>query len=117
MDFSVKIERRNNVARVLLSGEMDVAAVGPFNVEFSPLEKEDGLALLVDLSGLTFIDSSGLHVLVEISNRARVRSGVVEIVALPDRMTRLFELTRVSHLITPAQNSTLLETFDQMDAH
>src|SRR5688572_22462956 len=73
MICSVSVERGNGIARLRLSGEMDMAAARPFRDEVSMLERE-GAHLLVDLDGLSFRDSSGLHALVGLDGRG-LKSG------------------------------------------
>ena len=110
MIFSVSVERGNGVARLFLRGEMDLAAAGPFRDEVSVLDRE-GVNLLVDLTGITFIDSSGLHELVALHDRGLKSGRTVEFIGPPERLVKLFELTRISYLITREQDSSLLASF------
>lgn len=112
MMFSVSVERGKGIARLRLSGEMDLAAARPFREKVSVLERE-GAHLLVDLDGLTFIDSSGLHELVGLYDRG-VKSGrAVEVIGPSDRLIKLFELTRLGYMITREHESRLLASFNQ----
>jgi anti-anti-sigma factor len=51
-------------------GEIDFARVGEFRADLARARGKSG-AIVVDLSGVSFIDSSGLCALVELHNRAR----------------------------------------------
>jgi anti-sigma B factor antagonist len=115
MLFNMRVRRADGVARVSLEGEMDMAAVEPFSKGISELEQE-GLDLLVDLRGLTFLDSSGLHQLVELHERSRRAQRTVEFVGTPSHLTKLFELTALGYLITDARDSRLSAWFDQIEA-
>jgi len=55
-------------------GELDIARVGDFRAALWDATREGAAAVLVDLSQVSFIDSSGLGALVELHNRLR-RSG------------------------------------------
>jgi anti-anti-sigma factor len=55
-------------------GELDIARVGAFRAALSDAAREGAAAVVVDLSQVSFIDSSGLGALVELHNRLR-RSG------------------------------------------
>ena len=51
--------------------------------------------LVVDLSGTTFLDSTGLGSLVSLRNQVLARGGRFAVVRPEDRVFRLFELTRL----------------------
>jgi len=55
-------------------GELDIARVGDLRATLREAAREDAAAVVVDLSQVSFIDSSGLGALVELHNRLR-RSG------------------------------------------
>ena len=55
-------------------GELDFARVGDFRAALWDAAREGAAAVVVDLSQVSFIDSSGLGALVELHNRLR-RSG------------------------------------------
>jgi anti-sigma B factor antagonist len=115
MLFRMNVQRANGVARVSLEGEMDMAAVDPFLRGLSEVEQEPGVEILVDLRGLTFLDSSGLHQLVELHERSLTAGRTVELVGTPDKLTKLFELTSLGYLITRQDDSRLLRQFDRAE--
>lgn len=63
-------------------GELDIARVGEFRAALSDAASEGAPAVVVDLSQVSFIDSSGLGALVELHNRLR-RSGRRLVVVAP----------------------------------
>jgi anti-sigma B factor antagonist len=71
---------------VLVSGELDIFS-GP--ILRHRLADLDGASMVLDLSGVTFIDSVGLHVLLDLFEAAAGRLSVI-----PGPATvRLFEIT------------------------
>lgn len=66
MSFGFSVEERNGVRVILLRGELDVATARKLADGLSALEDSP---VVIDLSGLTFIDSSGISVLVREYNR------------------------------------------------
>lgn len=52
--------------------------------------------IVVDLSGVSYIDSSGLGVLVAILKRTRQQGGGVKLKGLDGDVLQLFELTRLT---------------------
>lgn len=64
-------------------GELDIATVGDFRASLSDAAREGAGPVVVDLSQVSFIDSSGLGALVELHSRLR-RSGRRLAVVAPD---------------------------------
>jgi len=69
MPFAVEVQWRDDLAIVQPSGELDVATVETLRAALNGVE--GGGHLLLDLRGLSFIDSTGLHLLVALHQRAR----------------------------------------------
>ena len=67
--FAVDVQRRNDVAIVQPHGELDLATVETLRAALDGVEKAGRLVL--DLRGLSFIDSTGLHLLVALHRRAQ----------------------------------------------
>jgi anti-sigma B factor antagonist len=67
--FRVDVQRRNDVAIVQPQGELDLATVQTLQDALDGVERAGRLVL--DLRGLSFIDSSGLHLLVALDRRAQ----------------------------------------------
>ena len=76
--FSVRIERSARVHRFTPSGELDVATVPTLEAELDAVETLDpGRTIVVDLTELTFMDSTGLHLLVRLTERFPERLRVI----------------------------------------
>jgi anti-anti-sigma factor len=75
-----------------LSGELDLATAPLLHEQ---LERTTRVSetVVVDLSGVQFIDSSGLHVLVQAERQLRASGGRLVLVSGPRRVRRIFELT------------------------
>jgi anti-sigma B factor antagonist len=81
-------------AKADLAGDFDMAAT--FTVEPAleqALEAPGVSALTLDLSNLTFIDSTGIGVLFRLESEARSRGVALAIVPGPRHVQRVFELT------------------------
>lgn len=77
---------------VELEGELDVYSAGDLYNQLR--EAEAGARdMVVDLSGLEFIDCAGLHQLVEACHRAEARGGRLTLVKGPQNVQRVFMLT------------------------
>lgn len=95
MDVSTQL-----VADVLLihvSGRIDFTNSKEFEDVLLPkladIPKEQGKALL-DLSGLTYISSSGLRVLMLVSKKVHALKGAIAVAALQPTVMEVFEISR-----------------------
>ena len=67
--FAVEVQRRDDVVIVEPRGELDVATVETLGAAVDDIGGAGRLVL--DLRGLSFIDSSGLHLLIALHQRAQ----------------------------------------------
>jgi anti-anti-sigma factor len=63
MAFEARSEEEDEVALLLLHGELDMAAVPLLEQEWRRVEERGKQVVALDLAGLTFIDASGLDAL------------------------------------------------------
>jgi anti-anti-sigma factor len=98
--FSARTERRNGNPVVVVSGELDLAVVGDLRAALERPEAQ-GDTLILDLRRVTFIDSSGLSVIVASHQRMRAAEGRLAIVVTrPSAVQRLFELCGLTDTLT-----------------
>jgi anti-sigma B factor antagonist len=67
--FVTEVERRDDITIVQPRGDLDVATAGTLRAALDGLERTE--CLVLDLRGLSFIDSTGLHLLVALHQRAQ----------------------------------------------
>ena len=82
-----------DVRSLKLTGDVDIAAAEGVFREGSRCLEGGPPALEIDLSGVTFIDSSGLGALVRIRNQAERQGATVVLVNLSRSSRRLLELS------------------------
>jgi anti-sigma B factor antagonist len=93
--FSVTVTSDGDRATVSLRGELDLAGVDRAREAIEQAESTPGGLLVLDLSELDFIDSTGLEVLLRAARRAH-DTGRRLIVQRPSRyVRRLLELTAI----------------------
>ena len=68
--FDIQTEVNDGLATVLVSGELDIASLPRLQGAVDAALGERPGRLLIDLSGLTFIDSSGLRHFIQLAARA-----------------------------------------------
>ena len=83
-------------AVVELRGEFDMAAVPKFERELAPVEAAAPSEIVIDLDGLSFMDSSGLRALVTADDRARRQERTLKIRPGPPLIRRVFDITKLN---------------------
>jgi anti-anti-sigma factor len=97
--FTVTVSRDDDRATVFLRGELDMAGVDRLKLAIDQAEDPPSGLLVLDLSGLDFIDSTGLEVLLHTARRAHESGGRL-IVARPSRyVRRLLEMTAIDQTL------------------
>ena len=113
--FAVELQRRAHVTIVQPRGELDLATVETLRSALDAAVAETlrraldgmehGARLVLDLRGLSFIDSTGLHLLVALTERAR-RDGLQLKLLAPaaptDRAIQLCGLDQTLPFAAPA---------------
>lgn len=75
--LSMVSEREGDIHAISLTGELDLANAPDVDRELRRVEATDADVILVDLRGVSFIDSSGMKVLVSAAARCRERGRLV----------------------------------------
>lgn len=87
--------REGDVHRLKLLGEFDLAGAQAYETEIERIEAGGATQVVIDMSALEFMDSTGLRLLLETDMRSREDSGRVRYVRPKGEVARLLELTRV----------------------
>jgi len=93
MDLSMCVRRCDDHALVSIEGEVDINSASWLQQRLMHLLEGNEARLLVDLSGVTFIDCFATRLLAQTCRRAGERSGSIRFVALSEPVERLAELT------------------------
>jgi len=93
MDLSIRVRPGDDHALVSVGGEVDINSAPLLQQRLMHLLEGNESRLLVDLSGVTFIDCFATRLLAEICRRAEGRPWSIRFVALSEPVERLAELT------------------------
>jgi anti-anti-sigma factor len=99
--LAAEVRAHRRTALIELRGELDIATVSKVADLLDGLEPTaDGIRhVVLDLRGLTFMDSSGLHELLRQNDYARTNRHNLAVVRGPLAIQRLLELTRTEELL------------------
>jgi len=92
MSLDVSTEAREGMTLVTLGGELDIYTVASFRQDLEELDPASA-PVVIDLTQVTLLDSSGLGALVSLLNRARSGQGQLGLICPHRRLRRVFEIT------------------------
>lgn len=75
-----------------VSGDLDLATLASLRTAAEAALAACGDGLVLDLTELTFVDSSGLGLLVELRNRALAQGGTLQLQHVPSGPKRVIEI-------------------------
>jgi anti-anti-sigma factor len=93
--LAVHSEREGDLHTIHAQGELDLATAGDLERELIKVEDTDALSIILDLSGLQFIDSTGVRVLLSAHARSRSNSNRLTLLRGPAAVQRVFQLTGI----------------------
>jgi anti-sigma B factor antagonist len=105
--LSVGSEEQEGRYRIALRGELDVSTASTFSAALSDSRIRQCHTLLIDLSELTFMDSTGLSALLVGEMHARTRGQRFAVVRGPRHVQELFRLTGVDHFLEVVDGDAL----------
>lgn len=92
MSLEVTTAARDGITLVTLGGELDIYTVAGFRQDLESVDPASEL-LVIDLTDVTLLDSSGLGALISLLNRARAGEGQLGLICPHRRLRRVFEIT------------------------
>lgn len=87
--------RENGAAVVELSGEIDMSNSVPMRDRILELLRDEPPALVINMTRVSFIDSSGVATLVEVLKRCRQRNCQLKLAGLIERVRNVFNICRL----------------------
>jgi anti-sigma B factor antagonist len=107
----ISVEERTSEGRptVALSGQLNITTAPGVRRVLMKHVRGEGPELLVDLSGLEFMDTSGLATLIETHIKCEEHGGRLVLFGLQPLISEVFDVTRVSDLfsIHPTEQQAL----------
>lgn len=98
--LDVSAERGQDATVVHLRGEVDLRTSPQLRSLFLDLLDEKPARIILDLAGVSYVDSSGVGTIVELKRRALRTESKVVLVGLRPRVHSLFEITRLDKFFT-----------------
>jgi anti-sigma B factor antagonist len=101
-----RIHEQGDAVRLSLAGELDISSAREIEGELSRIEASKPTIVVLDLKGVTFMDSTGLRVVVRADARAREGGWRLAIVRGPEAVQRVFRITRLEERLDLVDDAT-----------
>lgn len=96
--MNITTTQEGNVSKVQLAGRLEAATVPELKAEVQKLVKNTSSQIVLDMAGVTFVDSSGLGAMVASLRTVNKVDGDIRIANLTPDVRSIFELTRMHRL-------------------
>jgi len=94
--LSLETREEGEQVRIAVEGELDLSCALTFDEEIRRAEERGPRTLVIDLSGLKFLDSTGVRLLMSAEARAKKRGHRLAIVEGTQAVQRIFRLAGVN---------------------
>lgn len=98
-DFSLTEVRSEGMPVLVLGGRLDAGAVSRFKEHIRVLAREGKVNVVLDMAGISFIDSSGLGALVASLQALRAVNGSLALAGLAEKVRMVLELIKLHKVL------------------
>jgi anti-anti-sigma factor len=106
--FEVTIEQHGTAVHLTMTGELDISTAQRLEDDLRRIEPERPELIVLDLQGLTFMDSTGLRLLITADARAREDGRRLAIVQGNEMVQRVMRLTRLDERLNIVEDPSAL---------
>jgi len=89
-----------SITVVAVSGELDVFTAPQLESALNDLVTAGRVEIVVDLSGVSFLDSTGLGAMVKALKWVKEQSGSLTVVAADERIVKVFKITGLDDVMS-----------------
>jgi anti-sigma B factor antagonist len=103
--LTIAVSDRSDPIVVTLTGELDIAGQGAFESAILPTWDIPAAGILLDFSGLTFMDSTGLSSVIRVHKRCVHENRSLEVLA-SEPVLRVFRITGLTGVLSAKEAQT-----------
>lgn len=99
MNIQVVLKEENDLVLVSISGEIDAYTAPILREKLSAVNLKEGLLAELNMTGVSYMDSTGLGVIVAFFKHVNANKGHVKLTGLSPRLKRLFDITGLGEIM------------------
>ncbi|MGG0717826.1 anti-sigma factor antagonist [Robertmurraya massiliosenegalensis] len=99
MNINIEVVEYDSALEVNLGGEIDAYTAPQLRETLFPLSEKEQVKMVVDLTDVSYMDSTGLGVFVGVFKNIRSKHGELKLIGLSRRLKRLFEITGLAEIM------------------
>jgi anti-sigma B factor antagonist len=112
MSFKIKSEEKENIGVIVVEGEVDMFTSPNLRDKLLPLFEKGVKGVIVDLTGVSFMDSSGIATLVEGLQWSKKNNKEFVITGLGNNVRNALALTKLDNVFNIQKNAN--DAFKQL---
>lgn len=99
MNLKIDYHEYDNRNVVRVDGEIDAYTAPKLREVLIPMTEKQGASTIIDLSHVSYMDSTGLGVFIGALKSVNAHNGTMKIIGLTQRVERLFNITGLAEVI------------------
>lgn len=99
MNIQVNLTENDNTLKGNIHGEIDAHTAPVLREKLEAYQAQEGLNAELDLSGVDYMDSTGLGVFVAFYKSINAKGGHLKLTGLSSRLKRLFDITGLGDIM------------------
>jgi anti-sigma B factor antagonist len=99
MNLQISQHQIDNAHELKLLGEVDAYTAPKLKEVMLPLTEKEGNIVIVDLSGIEYMDSTGLGIFVGALKSSKANNSSLKLRGMTSRVKRIFEITGLTEVM------------------
>lgn len=99
MNIQVILKEDKNIVKGFISGEIDAFTAPILREKLSEIDLQEGLQAEINMADVSYMDSTGLGVIVAFFKNLNAINGHLKITGLSARLKRLFDITGLGEIM------------------
>ncbi|HET7579378.1 MAG TPA: STAS domain-containing protein [Bacillales bacterium] len=99
MNLDIEHSESDGMHQLSVAGEIDAYTAPQLREELLPLTEKEETTISVDLSGVHYMDSTGLGIFVAALKSSKKHGSSLELKGMTPRVKRLFDITGLAEII------------------